>query len=87
LLKLLYGRHLVVDRKGQQFRVNGFRRVAKISKERGAFILQHQHIIQSGTKSLWWWKRCKIKDYSYSDFNYFIEGQNDILLYYRHGNS
>lgn len=50
-------RHEVVDSNGDLFRGNGFRRVKKISQQRGEFILSKREQIQSGTKSLWWWLR------------------------------
>jgi hypothetical protein len=50
-------RHLVTDTDGNQMRHNGFRRVAKISKKRGEFILSNAAIIESASRSLWWWKR------------------------------
>ena len=50
-------RHLVVDDGEQQFRANGFRRVKKISAERGRWILERRHDIEQGTRSLWWWAR------------------------------
>lgn len=51
------GRHYVVDGAGQQMRGNGFRRVAKISKERGAWLLQHARDIEQSGRSVWGWKR------------------------------
>lgn len=53
-------RHLVVDDCGNQFRPNGFRRVAKVNKERGEFILRNRENIELGSRSLWWWKRCSM---------------------------
>ena len=40
-------RHIVVDSNGQSFRGNGFRRVKKISKQRGAWMLKHSQIIET----------------------------------------
>ena len=51
------GRHYVTDKDGNQFRRNGFRRVAKISAERGEFILSNADYISWGSWSLWGWKR------------------------------
>ena len=51
------GRHFVVDNEGNQFRANGFRRVAKISDARGRFILGHTTDIKYSGRSVWWWKR------------------------------
>ena len=56
------GRHYVVDINGKQFRANGFRRIAKISRKRGKFILHNIKEIEMGSKSLWWWKRRKMND-------------------------
>lgn len=54
-------RCMVVDEGGKQFRQNGFRRVKKISKERGEFILRNKEFIAcNNTKSLWYWARCKM---------------------------
>lgn len=55
-------RHFVVDEDGKQFRGNGFRRVAIISRERGEFILRNRDTIEWGGRSLWWWKRCKMSE-------------------------
>lgn len=50
--KPFHNRHLVIDASGKQFRIGGFRRVKKISKNRGKFILSHrEHIKQC--QSLW----------------------------------
>jgi hypothetical protein len=54
------GRHYIVDNDGKQFRGNGFRRAARISHERGFFILRNTEEIEMSCRSLWWWKRCKI---------------------------
>jgi hypothetical protein len=53
-------RHWVIDIYGNQFRHNGFRRVKKITKERGEFILRHMNIIEYTDRSLWWWVRCSM---------------------------
>jgi len=53
-------RYQVIDGEGKQFRGNGFRRIKKISRERGEFILKNTQNIQSGSRSLWWWARAKI---------------------------
>ncbi len=57
-------RHFVVDANGNQYRMNGFRRVAKISAARGKFILEnvtYTNGIPINTRSLWWWKRAVMK--------------------------
>ena len=52
------GQHFVTDTDGEQFRDNGFRRVEKISRNRGAFILQNA---KNSSRSLWWWSRVKME--------------------------
>jgi hypothetical protein len=54
-------RHDVAHSDGTLFRHNGFRRVKKISGNRGAFILRHKEVVQYAHKSLWWWARCSMK--------------------------
>ena len=51
------GRHYVVDSAGQQMRGNGFRRVSKISEERGALLLRNAREIELSGRSMWGWKR------------------------------
>lgn len=53
-------RFMVADADGNQFRGNGFRRVKKISADRGSWLLEHKAEIELGTRSLWWWVRQKI---------------------------
>jgi len=48
-------RHLVTESNGNQFRANGFRRVQKISKERGAWMVTHSHEIEQGGFSVWYY--------------------------------
>lgn len=57
-----YGRFLVVDKDGKQFRANGFRRAEKISKARGKWLLEIKEVIEKQTRtgskrSLWGWLR------------------------------
>ena len=59
---MLGERHRVVDANGDQFRYGGFRRVTKISKERGEFIIQNTALIESSSRSLYWWLRRKMSD-------------------------
>ena len=54
-------RHIVVDNDGQSFRGNGYRRVRKISKERGAWIVKNQKLIESSGLSMWHFARCSMK--------------------------
>lgn len=54
-------RYYVIDDHGQQFRNNGFRRIRKISKARGAYILNNTNIIENSDHSIWWWLRQKMK--------------------------
>lgn len=55
-------RYSVIDNEGKEFRHNGFRRVKKISVERGKWILEHINEIQQSNKSLWWWVRQSMKN-------------------------
>lgn len=50
-------RHYIVDNNGIKFRTNGFRRVAKISKALGKYLLSDKHKIERSNRSLWWWKK------------------------------
>lgn len=51
------GRHYVVGAGGVQMRVNGFRRVAKISGARGSWLLSHSRVIEQSGRSVWYWAR------------------------------
>jgi len=53
-------RHMVVDVNGNPFRANGFRKVKKISDERGRWLLAHKEDIEAGSRSLWWWVRANM---------------------------
>ena len=53
-------RYDVVDGDGKQFRGNGFRRVKKISHERGRWMLEHAQQIEDGSRSVWWWARARM---------------------------
>jgi hypothetical protein len=55
-------RYDVVDHNGQSFRLNGFRRIKKITKERGQWILNHRNEMEQGKHSVWWWVRTKMSD-------------------------
>ena len=57
-------RYMVVNDKGESFRLNGFERVKKISQERGNWLLQNQDVILAGKKSIWAWARIKMTDLS-----------------------
>ncbi len=52
-------RHLVVDGDGNQFRRNGFRRVAKVSRDRGEWIVKNLALVQKmqDRYSVWHWYR------------------------------
>jgi hypothetical protein len=52
-------RYLVLDGKGEQFRVSGFRRIARIGKRRGEWMVRHLHLIENarGRFSVWHWYR------------------------------
>jgi len=51
-------RHDVVDGEGNRFRGNGFRRIKKITPERGAWMLGHTRDIELSGKSVWYFARC-----------------------------
>lgn len=53
-------RYMVADADCKQFRGNGFRRVKKISAERGRWLLEHKQDIEYGGRSLWWWVRARM---------------------------
>ena len=57
LKKVSGDRYDVVDGRGNLFRGNGFRRIKKISRQRGGFILSKKDKIENGKKSVWWWVR------------------------------
>jgi hypothetical protein len=56
-----YGRHFVVDMLGNQFRGNGFRKVAKISREMGDFFLGNVKKIEASNIGIWEWLNKKEK--------------------------
>jgi hypothetical protein len=58
--KVKGNRYLVIDNNGDQFRRIGFRRIKKISANRGNWLVKHTDDIQSGSHSLWWWVRAKM---------------------------
>lgn len=61
LQKTIETRYMVVDSYGRQFRGNGFRRIKKISAERGAWLLAHKSEIEMGAHSVWWWVRRRME--------------------------
>ena len=63
-------RYFLVDEHGKDIRANGFRRIKKISKERGEWILNNSYDIENGTKSLWWWIKQRIES---TDFDVVVE--------------
>ena len=64
LPKAYCDRHLVVDADGKQFRGNGFRRVKKISAERGQWLIDHIKDIELSGRSVWGWARRSMKEKS-----------------------
>ena len=52
-------RHLVIDSEGKQFRLNGFRRVARVGQRRGEWMVKHLAFIESMSAqfSVWHWYR------------------------------
>jgi hypothetical protein len=57
-------RHLVTDKEGKNFRANGFRRVARIGRNRGAWMVTHFPLIESmvARYSVWHWYRATWKE-------------------------
>lgn len=57
-------RHLVVDSEGVNFRHNGFRRVAKVSHERGSWMVRNLKLIEElkNRFSVWHWYRATWKE-------------------------
>jgi len=53
-------RYDVVDGEGKNFRGNGFRRIEKITPERGAWMLKHAKDIELSGKSVWHFARCSM---------------------------
>ena len=53
-------RYNIADAEGNLFRGNGFRRVKKISAERGRWLLEHKVEIENGGRSVWWWLRARM---------------------------
>lgn len=53
------GRHWVVDQSGLHLSVNGFRKVEKVSRDRGLFLIENAERIEQDPhhRGLWWWKR------------------------------
>jgi hypothetical protein len=52
-------RHLVVDGDGNNFRHNGFRRVARVGAKRGTWMVEHLTLIEAAKDrfSVWHWYR------------------------------
>jgi hypothetical protein len=57
-------RYDVVDGEGKNFRGNGFRRIKKITPERGAWMLKHAKDIELSGRSVWRFARCSMLDES-----------------------
>jgi hypothetical protein len=55
-------RYDVVDGDGHLFRWNGFRRVKRISLERGKWMLAHIEDMEWSGKSVWYFARCSMVD-------------------------
>lgn len=56
-------RHLVVDEEGKDFRHNGFRRVARISEKRAAWIWRNIEMIEAHQRyKVWHWFRAPWKE-------------------------
>jgi hypothetical protein len=54
-------RHDVVDSEGRSFRGNGFRRIKKITPERGAWMLERARFIEMTDCSVWHFARCPME--------------------------
>ena len=50
-------RHIIVDSDGTPFRISGFRRMKKITKARGAWLLANSDEIEASGRSVWSWLR------------------------------
>lgn len=55
-------RYDVVDNDSKSLRRNGFRRIKKISRQRGDWILKHKEDIERSGKSMFYFARCKMID-------------------------
>ena len=55
-------RYEVADNYGNLFRNNGFRKVKKISKERGEWLLDNKEDIERSNRSLWWWVKQNMEE-------------------------
>ena len=60
-------RYDVIDNDGNQFRGNGFRRVKKISAERGAWMLSRVREIELSGRSVWHFARCRMSEQNAHD--------------------
>ncbi len=54
------GRIFVVHADGATLRANGFRRAAKISRERGTWLLCNSTNIEMSGRSMWHFRRCSM---------------------------
>ena len=56
------GRFMVADAHHNQFRLDGFQRIKKISAGRGRWILERERLgeIENGGRSVWWWARVRM---------------------------
>ena len=50
-------RHFIVGNDGQQLRANGFRRIGRITPEKGAWLLQNSRDIEMSGRSVWGFAR------------------------------
>lgn len=57
-------RYNVVDEHGANFRGNGFRRVEKITGERGHWMLKHSQEIEASGRSIWYFASLPIEELS-----------------------
>ena len=59
-MKYDHPRYDVLDGDGKNFRGNGFRRIKKITHERGSWMLNHAKEIELSGKSVWHFARCSM---------------------------
>lgn len=61
-------RYHIAEGNGKRFRHNGFRRIEKISREVGQYILDNLDRIEISDRSVWWWlNRAKLKNMEIDD--------------------
>lgn len=74
LPKVSENRYMVIDNEGNQLRGNGFRRIGKISRMRGEWLLRNKEVVEGSRISLWFWHRACLS--TYEKFGLFVEGDS-----------